>query len=81
MEYPIKYFAKSSGTTNAKSKFIPVSAEALENNHYKASKDLLALYLHNNENSQLFVGKSLRLGGSKQLYENNNTFLVIFQQF
>lgn len=71
---PIKYFAKSSGTTNAKSKFIPVSAEALENNHYKASKDLLALYLHNNENSQLFVGKSLRLGGSKQLYENNNTF-------
>ena len=71
---PIKYFAKSSGTTNAKSKFIPVSAEALENNHYKASKDLLALYLNNNENSQLFVGKNLRLGGSKQLYENNNTF-------
>ena len=71
---PIKYFAKSSGTTNAKSKFIPVSAEALENNHYKASKDLLALYLNNNEDSQLFVGKSLRLGGSKQLYENNNTF-------
>lgn len=70
----IKYFAKSSGTTNAKSKFIPVSNEALENNHYKASKDLLALYLNNNEDSQLFVGKSLRLGGSKQLYENNNTF-------
>lgn len=70
----IKYFAKSSGTTNAKSKFIPVSQEALENNHYKASKDLLALYLNNNENSQLFIGKSLRLGGSKQLYENNNTF-------
>ncbi len=70
----IKYFAKSSGTTNAKSKFIPVSNAALENNHYKASKDLLALYLNNNEDSQLFVGKSLRLGGSKQLYENNNTF-------
>lgn len=70
----IKYFAKSSGTTNAKSKFIPVSNEALENNHYKASKDLLALYLNNNEDSQLFVGKSLRLGGSKQLYANNNTF-------
>lgn len=71
---PIKWFAKSSGTTNAKSKFIPVSAEALENCHYKASKDLLCLYLNNNENSQLFVGKSLRLGGSKQLYEDNNTF-------
>jgi hypothetical protein len=71
---PIKWFAKSSGTTNAKSKFIPVSAEALENCHYKASKDLLCLYLNNNEDSQLFTGKSLRLGGSKQLYEDNNTF-------
>ncbi len=70
----IKWFAKSSGTTNAKSKFIPVSTEALENCHYKASKDLLCLYLNNNENSELFVGKSLRLGGSKQLYEDNNTF-------
>lgn len=70
----IKWFAKSSGTTNAKSKFIPVSSEALENCHYKASKDLLCLYLNNNEDSQLFAGKSLRLGGSKQLYEDNNTF-------
>ncbi len=71
---PIKWFAKSSGTTNAKSKFIPVSNEALENCHYKATKDLLCLYLNNNEDSQLFTGKSLRLGGSKQLYEDNNTF-------
>jgi phenylacetate-coenzyme A ligase PaaK-like adenylate-forming protein len=71
---PIKWFAKSSGTTNAKSKFIPVSAEALEDCHYKAAKDLLCLYLNNNEDSQLFTGKSLRLGGSKQLYEDNNTF-------
>lgn len=71
---PIKWFAKSSGTTNAKSKFIPVSNEALENCHYKGSKDLLCLYLNNNENSQLFTGKSLRLGGSKQLYEDNNSF-------
>ena len=70
----IKWFAKSSGTTNAKSKFIPVSNESLENCHYKASKDLLSLYLNNNEDSQLFVGKSLRLGGSKELYANNNTF-------
>lgn len=71
---PIKWFAKSSGTTNAKSKFIPVSPESLENCHYKASKDLLCLYLNNNEESQMFTGKSLRLGGSKQLYEDNNTF-------
>ena len=70
---PIRYFAKSSGTTNAKSKFIPVSADALENCHYKAGKDMLCLYLNNNEESQLFTGKSLRLGGSKQLYEDNNT--------
>jgi hypothetical protein len=69
----IKWFAKSSGTTNAKSKFIPVSPEALEDCHYKAGKDMLCLYLNNNEESQLFTGKSLRLGGSKQLYEDNNS--------
>ena len=70
----IKWFAKSSGTTNAKSKFIPVSMEALEDCHYKSGKDLLCLYLNNNENSQLFNGKSLRLGGSKELYEDNGSF-------
>lgn len=70
---PIKWFAKSSGTTNAKSKFIPVSPESLEDCHYAASKDLLCLYLNNNEESQLFTGKSLRLGGSKELYEENGT--------
>ena len=70
----IKWFAKSSGTTNARSKFIPVSMEALEDCHYKSGKDLLCLYLNNNENSQLFTGKSLRLGGSKELYEDNGTF-------
>jgi hypothetical protein len=73
-ETPIKWFAKSSGTTDAKSKFIPVSNEALEDCHYKGSKDLLCLYLNNNEDSQLFLGKSLRLGGSAQIYEDNNTF-------
>jgi len=71
---PIKWFAKSSGTTNAKSKFIPVSNEALEDCHYKGSKDLLAMYLHNNPDSGLFLGKSLRLGGSSQIYANNNTY-------
>ncbi|MFC3334360.1 GH3 auxin-responsive promoter family protein [Flavobacterium palustre] len=73
-ESPIKWFAKSSGTTNAKSKFIPVSYEALEDCHYKGSKDLLCMYLNNNENSELFTGKSLRLGGSSQIYEDNNSF-------
>ena len=70
----IKWFAKSSGTTNAKSKFIPVSNESLEDCHYAASKDLLCVYLNNNEDSKLFTGKSLRLGGSKQLYEQEGTF-------
>ncbi|MBK0370303.1 GH3 auxin-responsive promoter family protein [Flavobacterium agrisoli] len=73
-ETPIKWFAKSSGTTNAKSKFIPVSNEALEDCHYKGSKDLLCLYLNNNEDSELFIGKSLRLGGSSQIYEDNNSY-------
>ena len=71
---PIKWFAKSSGTTSAKSKFIPVSTEALEDCHYKAGKDMLSLYFNNNEDSRLLRGKSLRLGGSKELYEYNNTF-------
>ncbi len=70
---PIKWFAKSSGTTNSKSKFIPVSSESLEDCHYAAGKDLLCMYLNNNENSQLFTGKSLRLGGSKELYKENGT--------
>ncbi len=70
---PIKWFAKSSGTTNAKSKFIPVSPESLEDCHYAAGKDLLCMYLNNNEDSQMFIGKSLRLGGSKELYKENGT--------
>ena len=70
----IKWFAKSSGTTNAKSKFIPVSDESLEDCHYAAGKDLLCMYLNNNPDSQLFTGKSLRLGGSKSPYEKNGTF-------
>ena len=71
---PIKWFAKSSGTTNSKSKFIPVSAEALEDCHYKAGKDMLSLYFNNNEDSQLLTGKCLRLGGSSELYNNNNSY-------
>jgi hypothetical protein len=51
-----------------------VSNEALEDCHYKGSKDLLCLYLNNNEDSELFLGKSLRLGGSSQIYEDNHTF-------
>jgi len=70
----IKWFAKSSGTTNAKSKFIPVSDEALEDCHFKAGKDMLCLYINNNEAAQLFTGKGLRLGGSSAIYEDNDTY-------
>jgi len=70
----IKWFAKSSGTTNSKSKFIPLSNEALEDCHYKAGKDMLSLYFNNNEDSQLLTGKSLRLGGSNELYNKNDSY-------
>ena len=70
----IKWFAKSSGTTNSKSKFIPVSDEALEDCHFKAGKDMLCLYFNNNEDAQLFTGKGLRLGGSSAVYEDNHTY-------
>ncbi len=70
----IKWFAKSSGTTNAKSKYIPVSEEAIEYCHFKAGKDMLCLYINNNEETELFKGKGLRLGGSSDLYEDNDSF-------
>lgn len=62
----INLFSKSSGTTNAKSKYIPVSEESLESSHYKGGKDLLTLYLTENPESKLFDGKSLSIGGSLQ---------------
>lgn len=71
---PIKWFAKSSGTTNAKSKFIPISGESLEDCHYKAGKDMLSIYYNNNENAQILAGKCLRLGGSSELYQNTDSY-------
>ena len=70
----IKWFAQSSGTTNSKSKFLPVSNSSLDNCHFKGGKDMLCFYLNNNENSNMFLGKSLRLGGSRKIYENNNHY-------
>lgn len=60
----VKWYAKSSGTTNDKSKFIPVSREGLQRIHYQGGKDVVALYLRNHPHSRLFDGKSLILGGS-----------------
>ena len=71
----LKWFAKSSGTTNDKSKFIPVSYEALSFNHFKAGKDLLSIYLNNHPDSKIFTGKSLSIGGSRQISPlDNNIF-------
>lgn len=63
----IKWFAKSSGTTNARSKYIPVSAEAMEDCHFKGGKDLLSIYFNNHPKAQMFSGKGLAIGGSHQL--------------
>lgn len=68
----IRWFAKSSGTTNARSKFIPLSSDSLEDCHFKAGKDMLALYFHNKPESKIFTGRSLRLGGSTQISNVNN---------
>ncbi|MBQ8336522.1 MAG: GH3 auxin-responsive promoter family protein [Bacteroidaceae bacterium] len=59
-----KWYAKSSGTTNDKSKFIPVTPAGLDNAHYKGGFDVVALYLANNPQSRIFSGKALILGGS-----------------
>ncbi len=63
----IKWFAKSSGTTSDRSKFIPVSEEALEECHYKGGKDMISIYCNNRPNTQMFTGKGLVLGGSHQI--------------
>jgi hypothetical protein len=64
---PVKWFAKSSGTTSDKSKFIPVSDESLQDNHFQASKDVLTSYYKNFPSSDLLTGKSLVVGGSHQV--------------
>lgn len=69
----IRQFAKSSGTTNAKSKFIPITDESLEYCHFKAGKDLVSIYANNHPENQLFAYKNLRLGGSAEVYEQFNT--------
>ncbi|WP_425389473.1 GH3 auxin-responsive promoter family protein [Ekhidna sp.] len=67
----IKWFAKSSGTTNARSKFIPVSPEALDDCHYKGGKDLLSIYFNNYPDAKMFAGKGLVIGGSHQINQFN----------
>jgi hypothetical protein len=72
----IKWFAKSSGTTSAKSKFIPISEESLKNCHYRASKDVMAIYIDNNPETRLLPGKALILGGSHKINKTGDHSLV-----
>lgn len=71
----IKWFAKSSGTTD-KSKFLPVSQESLEGCHYNAGRDMITLHCYNNPETQLFTGKNLALGGSfkEDHFGSHNSF-------
>lgn len=68
----IKWFAKSSGTTSDKSKFIPVTKDALEDCHFRGGKDVLAIYTNQNPETEIFSGKGLTLGGSHQIDNFNN---------
>ena len=67
-----RWFAKSSGTTNEKSKFIPVSKDSLEDVHIRGGRDVLAIYLKNNPDSGILSGKALTLGGSHRINNYNN---------
>jgi hypothetical protein len=71
----IKWFAKSSGTTSTKSKFIPMSREALEECHYRGAKDILAIYTMQKPDTRIFSGKGLTLGGSHKINQFSNDSL------
>jgi len=68
---PVNWFAKSSGTTSDRSKFIPVTEESLKDGHYKAARDVLTLYYANFPDSDLLTGKGLVVGGSHQINKVN----------
>ncbi len=72
----IKWFAKSSGTTSSKSKFIPVTKDALEDCHYRGGKDVLAIYTRMFPESKILGGKGLTLGGSHRVnkFENKSLY-------
>jgi hypothetical protein len=69
----VKWFSKSSGTTSHRSKFIPVSQEALEECHFKGGKDLISIYVNNYPDTHLFDGKGLAVGGSHQINEYDSS--------
>lgn len=72
----VRWYAKSSGTTNDKSKFIPVSKDGLKDTHYAGGRDAVTWYLRNNPKSKIFDGKALILGGSHVPNYNTKNSLV-----
>ncbi len=72
----VKWFAKSSGTTSDKSKFIPVTKEALEDCHLRGPKDVFAQYIRRYPDTKLLKGKTLTLGGSHRVnnFSNNSYY-------
>jgi hypothetical protein len=68
----VKWFAKSSGTTSSKSKFIPVTKEALDDCHFRGGKDVMAIFNNNFPDNDIFAGKCLTLGGSHQINNFSN---------
>ena len=82
----VKWFAKSSGTTNDRSKYIPISKESLEDCHFKGGKDMLSLYCTNFPETKIFNGKGLMLGGSQwenpfQNYEEGDLSAILINNF
>lgn len=69
---PVNWFAKSSGTTSEKSKFIPITKESLEDCHFQSAKDVLTMYYNNRSESDLLTGKGLVIGGSHQISPIND---------
>lgn len=67
----VKWFAKSSGTTQDRSKFIPITTECMEDCHFQGGKDIIGVYLTRNEGSGMLDGRSLTLGGSKEINKLN----------
>ncbi|NDW10374.1 GH3 auxin-responsive promoter family protein [Dysgonomonas sp. 520] len=73
---PVKWFAMSSGTTEDKSKYIPVTEESLKQGHYKCGEQMLAIYGKSNPKARFFFGKTLVLGGSKQINSIGDGFFT-----
>ena len=81
----VKWYAKSSGTTNSASKYIPITNDSLKECHFKAGKDMLSLYANNFPNYNLYNGKGIMLGGSignsKSMYNTGDLSAILLKHF